>query len=599
MSTVPASFAQIAKGGLRRYIWPAVITVVLISFLQHNLHPLGPAVDSDVYDPQSKVNHGRFSWTDVPEKHPPPSIKHLPKGQPKSLPRVQHEFPPETESEISKRRSRQAAVKRAFTRCWDSYKGRAWLSDELTPISGKSRNTFGGWAATLVDSLDSLYIMGMKAEFDQAVSALRYIDFGHPDQETVNIFETTIRYLGGFLAAYDLSGDKELLDKAIEVGELIYVSFDTPNRMPVTRFTWKPVAEGAQQVAAPNALVAEIGSLSVELTRLSQVTNDPKWFDAVQRISEVFLAQQNHTKLPGMWPVWFNAEMADSTGSAGFTLGGMSDSLYEYFPKEYALLGGLDPMYRDLYIGSMKTAIKHNFFRPMVPDEADILFSGNIRADNPQNPILDPECQHLACFAGGMLALGGRLFNLPEHVNIGRRLVDGCVYAYNATPIGIMPEKFHMVPCDSNESCTWNQDTWHAAIESRTKTHGIPTVEQLISFKRLPPGFTQIDDQRYILRPEAIESVFILYRITGDKALQDAAWQMFENIERYTKTDLGNAALVDVTVTNGFPSKSDSMESFWTAETLKYFYLIFSEPDLISLDDYVFNTEAHPFRRPK
>jgi mannosyl-oligosaccharide alpha-1,2-mannosidase len=43
----------------------------------------------------------------------------------------------------------------------------------------------------------------------------------------------------------------------------------------------------------------------------------------------------------------------------------------------------------------------------------------------------------------------------------------------------------------------------------------------------------------------------------------------------------------------------DKMESFWTAETLKYFYLIFSNPDMISLDDWVFNTEAHPFRRPR
>ena len=41
------------------------------------------------------------------------------------------------------------------------------------------------------------------------------------------------------------------------------------------------------------------------------------------------------------------------------------------------------------------------------------------------------------------------------------------------------------------------------------------------------------------------------------------------------------------------------LQSFWLSETLKYFYLIFSPPFLISLDDFVFNTEAHPFRRPK
>lgn len=39
-------------------------------------------------------------------------------------------------------------------------------------------------------------------------------------------------------------------------------------------------------------------------------------------------------------------------------------------------------------------------------------------------------------------------------------------------------------------------------------------------------------------------------------------------------------------------------QSFWFAETLKYYYLIFSPPDLIDLDEYVLNTEAHPFTRP-
>jgi mannosyl-oligosaccharide alpha-1,2-mannosidase len=70
---------------------------------------------------------------------------------------------------------------------------------------------------------------------------------------------------------------------------------------------------------------------------------------------------------------------------------------------------------------------------------------------------------------------------------------------------------------------------------------------------------------------------------------------MFNNIITKTKTDIGHAALEDCTVLN--PVKKDSMESFWMAETLKYFYLIFAEPDLISLDDYVLNTEAHPLKR--
>jgi hypothetical protein len=86
-------------------------------------------------------------------------------------------------------------------------------------------------------------------------------------------------------------------------------------------------------------------------------------------------------------------------------------------------------------------------------------------------------------------------------------------------------------------------------------------------------------------RPEAIESVFIMYRLTGDKKLQDDAWRMFQSIEKATRTKHAHAAIDDVRDVK--TTQLDYMESFWLAETLKYFYLIFSEPDLVSLDDYV------------
>lgn len=98
------------------------------------------------------------------------------------------------------------------------------------------------------------------------------------------------------------------------------------------------------------------------------------------------------------------------------------------------------------------------------------------------------------------------------------------------------------------------------------------------------------------LRPEAIESIFILYRLTGDTTLMDRAWNMFITIVKLTKTDIGHAALDDCTANP--PPKADRTESFWFAETLKYFYLIFAETDLISLDEWVLNTEAHPLKRP-
>ena len=77
-----------------------------------------------------------------------------------------------------------------------------------------------------------------------------------------------------------------------------------------------------------------------------------------------------------------------------------------------------------------------------------------------------------------------------------------------------------------------------------------------------------------------------MYRITGDTTLQDAGWRMFQNIVKHTTTEYGNAGLRDVRDADT-ARKEDKMESFWFAETLKYFYLLFSAPDLISLDDYV------------
>lgn len=86
-----------------------------------------------------------------------------------------------------------------------------------------------------------------------------------------------------------------------------------------------------------------------------------------------------------------------------------------------------------------------------------------------------------------------------------------------------------------------------------------------------------------------------MYRITGDTSWQDKGWKMFEAVIKATSTEYGHSAVRDVTLDEPVPL--DQMESFWLAETLKYFYLLFSTPDTISLDDWVLNTEAHPFKR--
>ena len=203
------------------------------------------------------------------------------------------------------------------------------MKDEVQPISGDANDWYGGWAATLIDSLDTLWIMGMRKEFEEGVAAVARIDFspGTSAQDLINVFETTIRHLGGLIAAYDLSGDKRLLDKAVELADMLYVAFDTPNHMPLTR--WRPsyATKGFPQRAEDAVLAAEMGSFCLEFTRLSQLTGDPKYFDAAHRITEELSDAQPKTRLPGLFNLVFNGKHMKFHEGGTFKLGAMIDSL--------------------------------------------------------------------------------------------------------------------------------------------------------------------------------------------------------------------------------------------------------------------------------
>ncbi len=533
------------------------------------------------------------------EKYPVTDYKSFSNDPLPKLPRLQYDFAPESDEERESRLDRLKAVKESFEHSWEGYKKFAWMKDELSPLDGGSASTFGGWAATLVDTLDTLWIMDLKLDFEKGIDAVKDIDFTSPEAEYLNIFETTIRYLGGFLGAYDISGGKYpvLLRKAVEVGDFLYCAFDTPNRMPATRWKWKDALAGEDQTAGANTLIAEIGSLTLEFTRLSQLTGDLKYYDAIQRITDELDKAQSLTKLPGLWPIVINAERLTFTDT-GFTLGGMADSLYEYLPKQYMLLGGRDSQMEKMYNESITTALEYIFFRPMVPDNKDILISGDAQvleySEDNQTVVNVPKGQHLGCFTGGMVGMGAKIFEQP-HMGIARKLVDGCIWAYNSTPSGIMPEVFFMSACDGDE-CDWDERKWHQSIVDRAAVietdENTPqsiddedNINSLIETKRLKPGYIDYSDTSYGLRPEAIESIFIHYRLTGEKDLLDAAWGMFTAIEKQTRTEYANAMISDVRIEES--QKINKMESFWLAETLKYFYLIYSEPDVVSLDDYV------------
>lgn len=700
-------------------------------------------------------------WQPQTEHFPVQKVVTLPVGESKPLPQIQHRFGSESSADKKDRLRKQTAVREAFKHAWNGYKTHALPHDELKPVTNDTADPFNGWGATLVDSLDTIWLMGLKTEFDSALEHVKKIDFQTSTRKDIPLFETTIRYLGGLLGAYDISEGQYsvLLDKAVELADVIMGAFDTPNRMPIPFYQWAPSYASQPHRSSSHIVMAELGSLAVEFTRLSQITKEDKYYDAIARVTDALEEWQDQTSFPGVWPVKldssgckkpnFDSDHTDGStaqGNAGtrhkrqaddapkpeadkpteekpaedapvigeepatfsssgededffgvdcelqglahepnakthtYSIAAMADSTYEYFPKMHALLGGQSSQYRSMYLNSMNTIRRHFLFRPMIEDEKrDIRFLTkqkiNLRPkDSTEKRKKIYEGTHLGCFAGGMFALGSKVFDIPSDMELAEKLTDGCVWAYESTPLGIMAEEFRLTPCENDAECPWDEKRWHDHLDPHLKerykavdryneqqkalAEGItlpedrtlspsdkvkredqgagstPTrtlkvedehhedagyananranpnsgsyfvpevalshdkyVAARISEERLPPGYTKIDSTAYRLRPEAIESVFIMYRITGEKRWRDKGWAMFQAIERAARTGSGHATIKDVT--SQLREVEDTMESFWLAETLKYFYLLFEEEGVLSLDEWVLNTEAHGMR---
>lgn len=278
-------------------------------------------------------------------------------------------------------------------------------------------------------------------------------------------------------------------------------------RLHITSLTPLTVSSGAlggAQTALSNSISSEIGSLSLEFTRLSQLTNDPKYFDAIQRITDLLDAHQlrNDNPIPGLFPTSFNAEKETFTSGRKFTLGSMVDSLYEYFPKQHMLLGGMGSQYQVLYERAIDAAKTHLFFRPLTPQNEDILVSGykEIYSAGSEADLV-PKGQHLACFVGGMVGIGAKIFKRTGELDIAKKLTDGCIWAYDSMASGIMPEEFELVPCSSeSDSCEWSEERWHDAVVRAAGTASNLNASSLISEHGLLPGYTGIEDRRYLLR---------------------------------------------------------------------------------------------------
>ncbi|KAK3821459.1 MAG: mannosyl-oligosaccharide 1,2-alpha-mannosidase IB [Benniella sp.] len=480
------------------------------------------------------------------------------KGTRTSLKPIQFPFLAESKEERLKREKRLKAVRDGFAHAWSGYKKHAWGHDEVRPVTGGFKDNFNGWGATMVDSLDTLVIMGFNKEFDEALEWVKTsFDMTTNPTAQLQFFETIIRYLGGFLSAYDLTGEKVLLDKAEELGGYMLNAFQNRN-FPAGRVA---VQESANHNAAYNFVLAEIGTIQLEFSRLSMLTGKPIYDQKAQRIFQV-LGTAN-SELPGLLPSYVYDRENQQYTSFRATVGGMVDSYYEYLLKEWILLDGKAPQYRKTFEQAVDSMEKYMVMKPDNGSK-DYAIMGEVSSST---KTVEPTMEHLACFIAGSLAMGSKYFDRPKDMVLAKQVAEGCYLGYHHSATGIGPEAMKFDKGSGDKTFVAQKDTFFSRTISRSE---------------------------YILRPETLESLWVLYRLTGDKKYQDQAWEIFQSLEKSCRTDIAYSGLSDVSRPG---SHDDKMESFFLAETMKYLYLIFSLPDVISLDNFVLNTEAHPIRR--
>lgn len=95
----------------------------------------------------------------------------------------------------------------------------------------------------------------------------------------------------------------------------------------------------------------------------------------------------------------------------------------------------------------------------------------------------------------------------------------------------------------------------------------------------------------YKLRSEVAEALFVLHEVTEDPIYVEWGWEIFESIVKKCKTEGGFATYSDVNNSNA--ELVDEAQSFFTAKTMKYFYLLFSPKRLVDLQEVLFTNGGH------
>jgi len=449
-------------------------------------------------------------------------------------------------------KAKRDKVRDMMRHAWSGYAKYAWGANELKPISAKghSASIFGSrhLGATIIDGLDTLYLMGLLKEYKEGrdwVASKLNIDDGTSD---ISVFEVNIRFVGGLLSCYALTGDVVFKEKAVAIAKKLLPAFKTPSGLPFAMVNLK-TGNGRNWgwASAGCSILSEVGTLHLEFAYLSYITGDPVYLEKVNRIREVL---NGLTKPNGLYPNYVNPKTG-RWGNQHVSVGALGDSFYEYLLKAWIQGGKTDDATRKAYDDAI-SAIEAKLFQRSHKNH--FLYVAEWKSGR-----LEHKFDHLACFTGGMFALGAQSLSDEEKqkwMKSAEDIANTCHESYIRTPTKIGPESF------------------------RFDSFG----NEAVAIRR--------NEKYYILRPEVFETYFVLWRFTKDPKYRQWGWEAVQALEKHCRVENGYTGIKDVYAAN--PVKDDVQQSFFLAETLKYLYLLFSDDDILPLDSWVLNTEAHP-----
>jgi hypothetical protein len=309
-------------------------------------------------------------------------------------------------------RSRRYHVKKAMQHAWQGYEQYAFGKDEVQPRSLGGINNWGGIGITLVDSLDTLWLMNMTEEFYRARDWCK-TDLNHDVNKDVSLFETTIRSLGGLLSAYDWSGDEVFLDQAKDLGSRLFQAFLDNSAIPKREVN---LAKGRVRKvgwAGDMGILAEFGTIQLENRLLARLTGIEEYKTKTEHIFSV-LEEMHPANSLYAWGIRdTGAEKLPTFANDKITFGAMADSFYEYMLKIWIQGGRTEPLYRQMYDESMQ-GMHDELLQVSSPSRLVFIADKNYGQ-------LDTKMDHLVCFMGGLLALGAYTDPLGLHSDRAQR----------------------------------------------------------------------------------------------------------------------------------------------------------------------------------